>query len=190
MPVCGRYSFIDTLNRPGKTEIFVTDTAKFVDLSTMFSGNNKFLFRQVWNFGQDGAQFVRQGPSPDTVKFAYAKQGPYEATVTLVDTLSSVPVFTCSNKYSKKFNIIFPVIPNIITPDGDNKNDYFDFVRRMPGYAIHVYNRWGREVYKTDSYANDFSAPNLDNGFYFYNMKSSKGGPEFKGWLQVVNKNK
>ena len=180
--------FIDTLNRPGKTQIYVADTAKFVDLSTFFSGNNKRLFQESWAFG-DNNVYVRRGPTTDTVRHYYMTEGSVEATLTLSDTVSVDPLFVCSAQYSKRFEIIFPQIPNIITPDADGKNDYFDFVRRMPGYEIKVYNRWGREAYKTNSYSNDFSAPSLDNGFYFYSLKPTKtSGREYKGWLHVVKK--
>ena len=39
-------------------------------------------------------------------------------------------------------------MPNVFTPNNDGQNDYF-IIEGTPGvtYYIHVYNRWGQQVY-------------------------------------------
>jgi len=64
------------------------------------------------------------------------------------------------------------VIPNIITPNNDNKNDYFV----IPSLAslnieLQIYNRWGRLVYQSDNYQNQWNAEGLSDGVYFYTAK-------------------
>jgi gliding motility-associated-like protein len=73
-------------------------------------------------------------------------------------------------------------VPNIITPNGDSKNDYFVLDPSMSGSSLHVYNRWGQNVYKSDHYNNDWNGDNLESTVYFYIV------PEFciKGWIQVM----
>lgn len=46
------------------------------------------------------------------------------------------------------------VIYNLVTPDGDGKNDYFiiDNINRFPNNTVEIYNRWGVKVYDTKSY--------------------------------------
>ncbi|MFD0700012.1 gliding motility-associated C-terminal domain-containing protein [Myroides pelagicus] len=46
------------------------------------------------------------------------------------------------------------VIYNLVSPNGDDKNDYFiiDNIERFPNNNVEIYNRWGVKVYETDSY--------------------------------------
>ncbi|WP_413513342.1 gliding motility-associated C-terminal domain-containing protein [Myroides odoratus] len=46
------------------------------------------------------------------------------------------------------------VIYNLVTPDGDGKNDYFiiDNIRKYPNNRVEIYNRWGVKVYETTNY--------------------------------------
>lgn len=46
------------------------------------------------------------------------------------------------------------VIYNLVTPDGDGKNDYFiiDNIQKHPNNRVEIYNRWGVKVYETTGY--------------------------------------
>ncbi len=46
------------------------------------------------------------------------------------------------------------VIYNLVTPDGDGKNDYFiiDHIKNYPNNKVEIYNRWGVRVYETTGY--------------------------------------
>lgn len=46
------------------------------------------------------------------------------------------------------------VIYNLVTPDGDGKNDYFiiDNINKYPNNRVEIYNRWGLKVYETTGY--------------------------------------
>ncbi len=78
-------------------------------------------------------------------------------------------------------------IPNIITPNGDGKNDSF----RLPGlpagpWQLRVFSRWGQLVYTVDNYQQDWQALGVADGQYFYQLQ----GPsqqKIKGWLQVLH---
>lgn len=49
------------------------------------------------------------------------------------------------------------VVYNLVTPDGDGKNDYFiiENINRYPNNKVEIYNRWGVRVYETTSYDNN-----------------------------------
>lgn len=78
------------------------------------------------------------------------------------------------------------VIPNVITPNGDGKNDTWRIgVRASGGYAVQVFNRWGQKVFASANYANDWSARNLPDGTYFY-IVTGATGKEYTGHLTVL----
>lgn len=48
------------------------------------------------------------------------------------------------------------VVPNVITPNGDNVNDVLYIQSLKPNTALTILNRWGNIVYTTDAYFNDW----------------------------------
>ncbi|PCJ63910.1 MAG: hypothetical protein COA58_14865 [Bacteroidetes bacterium] len=65
-------------------------------------------------------------------------------------------------------------VHNMITPNGDGYNDKWD-LSSVPGIelaSIHVFNRWGWEVFKSEDYKNDwqgtFNEEPLTDGSYIY----------------------
>jgi len=82
-------------------------------------------------------------------------------------------------------------IPNIITPNGDSQNDNFKILNsEYYDIALQIYNRWGRLIYETSDYQNDFSCRDCADGVYFYVLKakSKRNGreKEYKGSLTVM----
>jgi CHU_C Type IX secretion signal domain/PKD domain len=73
-------------------------------------------------------------------------------------------------------------IPNVITPNGDGKNDRF--VLSITGLKLEISDRSGRIVFSADNYADNWGDGVL-NGTYFYAM-TLPGGGLCKGWVQVL----
>ena len=84
------------------------------------------------------------------------------------------------------------VIPNVFTPNGDGKNDRFVIVglNKYPGSSLRVYNRWGNEVYRSESYNNDWDGSNLNDGTYYYILllNTPQGKQPYKGWIELLHK--
>lgn len=81
-------------------------------------------------------------------------------------------------------------IPNIITPNGDGKNDVLEIreIVQYPGSRLLVYNRWGNQVYKSEDYKNNWDASGLSDGTYYYilDLKTATGKRiSYKGWLYI-----
>ncbi|MBJ6110817.1 gliding motility-associated C-terminal domain-containing protein [Hymenobacter sp. BT523] len=77
---------------------------------------------------------------------------------------------------------------NIITPNRDGQNDVLviDNIALYPGNTFTVFNRWGREVYKTTNYRNNWGDdPNIAAGQYFY-LLTLPNGTSIKNWFEVV----
>lgn len=81
---------------------------------------------------------------------------------------------------------------DIITPGTvDGKNDLFVIKGNEPGYSkIEIYNRWGRIVYKSDDYRNDWDAKDESEGVYYFIYHTEKKNGEIKidrhGYVQVI----
>ena len=81
-------------------------------------------------------------------------------------------------------------IPNVFSPNGDGKNDFLIVpgIENYPGSKVSIYNRWGNEVYHSDSYDNDWAGRGLSEGTYFYMLnRVDKAGKVkvFKGWIYL-----
>jgi hypothetical protein len=77
-------------------------------------------------------------------------------------------------------------LPNIITPNGDQLNETF-FLRGLSAgpWALVVCNRWGREVYRTEAYQNEWGAE-VAAGLYYYQVRHATSGVSYRGWVEVV----
>lgn len=82
-------------------------------------------------------------------------------------------------------------IPNVFTPNGDGKNDTF-FIEHLESFEsneVTIINRWGSTVYQSNHYVNDWTAPGLADGTYFYVVKVRNGTAtwqDYKGYVTVV----
>jgi gliding motility-associated-like protein len=69
------------------------------------------------------------------------------------------------------------VIPNVMTPNGDNKNDLF-IVKNLEQWengSVTIMNRWGRVVYKNTNYKNDWDGAGVPDGVYFGVLEVTDG---------------
>ena len=79
-----------------------------------------------------------------------------------------------------------PVLPTIITPNGDALNQAFVLKGlNAPDWNLRLYNRWGREIYQQASYDNRWDAPSQSDGVYFYQLRHRTTGQVLKGWVEV-----
>ena len=93
-----------------------------------------------------------------------------ELTVqTCADTVKSSMVLTINDCNLK--------IPNVITPNGDGRNDKFVIVglEHYPGSQLHVFDRNGKIIYESMDYQNNWDANNIPNGVYFYRLQLNDG---------------
>ncbi|RSK49929.1 T9SS type B sorting domain-containing protein [Hymenobacter rigui] len=76
---------------------------------------------------------------------------------------------------------------NIITPNGDGKNDvlWIDNVQLYPRNTLTIFNRWGKQVYETRNYRNDYGGQEQAQGMYYY-LFQLENGTSYKGWFELV----
>lgn len=150
----------------------------------------------LWGFG-DGSSSSEIAPV-----YTYAEEGNYEISLRIVHHTSCDT--TLYHKLIVKTIELF--IPNIITPNGDGKNDKLIITSKQDAglsssngnqsvindfyisNELVIYNRWSQVVYKTKNYVNDWNGVELGDGVYFYVLKcvGEFGTDVFKGSLTIL----
>lgn len=83
---------------------------------------------------------------------------------------------------------------NIVTPNGDGKNDRLVFknIELFPESELTVFNRWGKVIYHSNSYDNSFDFKDYADGTYFFVLKKTAGievpAADFHGTVTVLRK--
>jgi gliding motility-associated-like protein len=83
-------------------------------------------------------------------------------------------------------------VPNIITPNHDDKNetfniyvkvgdDYIPFQSDLP-YSLTIYNRYGKEIFRTDNPTRGWNGGESSTGIYYFVIRAA--GNEYKGWVE------
>jgi gliding motility-associated-like protein len=78
------------------------------------------------------------------------------------------------------------IVPNVITPNGDGINDYFNVLGIDNGtWALNIYNRWGNLVYENADYANTWNGGDVTDGVYYYVITGGDNGDTYNGIVHV-----
>ncbi len=86
-------------------------------------------------------------------------------------------------------------VPNVFTPNGDNKDDFFVIdASNMATYTVEIFDRWGKEVFKSSNSADPWNGklnntgPEESDGVYYYIIKATCGSHNFDthGFVQLI----
>lgn len=156
------------------TEIVATDVLPagltYVSASTNYgTANYNFSTKTIsWNIGNlaVGASItltIKVKTDVEGVVINTATVGSKEQDVNLVNNTSTV---------SKE--IFGLLMPNVITPDGDGKNDVLKFpgIKAYPENTLLIFNRWGNEVWHSNgAYQENWSGEGLNEGTYYFVLR-------------------
>ena len=163
-----------------------------------------------WDFGDDSPTTDLDVPT-----HAYDEEGTYMVSLTVFNFQGCDTIYDTS-VLIKPVNLF---IPNVFTPNGDGANDYFVITEAKAGHEggqggqksmaadggsikpvnafyksteLYIFNRWGRIVYQSNNYQNDWDGGNLPDGVYFYVLKAygEKSNDVFKGSVTIFGKSK
>ena len=145
-------------------------------------------------------------------RFTYVEVGDYTTELKVYNPQG------CDTSYYKSIRVepVKLKIPNVFTPNGDGTNDYFiislesgsdspsgnkgtrdqhyeyeDYEplnRYYESTELTIFNRWGRIVYHSKDYQNDWDGDNLPDGTYFYVLKCHglKNDATYNGSVMIV----
>jgi gliding motility-associated-like protein len=125
-----------------------------------------------WSFG-DG-----HSSTEDSTIHTYEKPGNYTVR------LNASHEGQCAKMKEEDVYLTDIFVPNIITPNGDEKNDVFEIITDAP-VELKIFNRWGKVIYKEKDYNNNWNGNDVPAGTYFYEIKLDDDA-FCKGWLQVL----
>jgi gliding motility-associated-like protein len=156
-------------------------TAALLDVPVTFTdsslANGDTIVSWFWDFA-DGTTDTLQNPI-----HAFADTGTYPVMLVVTNTEG------CTDTIIIEMIVITEiVVPNVFTPNGDGFNDNFviQYLPQLyPGSKLYIYNRWGKRVYKSDNYQNDWDGDKHSEGTYFYVLEVSDGTKQ-KGTVTIM----
>jgi gliding motility-associated-like protein len=88
------------------------------------------------------------------------------------------------------------IVPNAITPNGDNNNDTWVIknIQSFPNCVIEIFNRWGTLIWRSNGYSVEWDGTSYKNGeplpdgtyFYIIDLKSKVFSDPYTGYIQIV----
>ncbi len=154
---------------------------------TVTFGANGGATTYHWNYGN--GTIVNAG---DTTQTIYPNTGTYTATVIETSAAGCKDTASVTIIITEGYAI---VIPNIITPNGDNTNDYF-FVKHEGISALEmvIYDRWGLQMWQSSSlngtWDGTHSGKVVPEGVYFYLIKATSGKTgatkDYQGYITLI----
>jgi gliding motility-associated-like protein len=142
--------------------------------SLLITNQSKMGNRHFWELG-DG---TREELEDSLFNHSYEKPGTY--TIRMFASLNGL----CTQVKEEKVNISEIFIPNIITPNNDGKNETFEILTDAP-VGLKIFNRWGKPVYESSAYNNDWNGADMAPGTYYYEI-ILEDDATCKGWIQVL----
>ena len=87
------------------------------------------------------------------------------------------------------YDFIFLDLPNVITPNGDGKNDVLDlsFLKKATNSTLEIFDRYGRKVLSLNNNSSHQDYKNFFTGTYWYIFTNEYGGKK-SGWIVVKNR--
>ncbi len=107
--------------------------------------------------------------SPGSANTSVVATTPGVYMITIIDTCGNVQtdLVTIDVETSCVLNI-----PNIITPDGtgpvENEFFYIENLDKFPGSSVAIYDRWGKKIYESADYQNNWTSGKQSDGVYYY----------------------
>ena len=179
--LCSDSTKTSFVNYKKPTEAIVAEDQSVKSNSTILTGNEPQVGIGEWSVVSGSGQIV----NPKSPKTEIQDLGFGETIVQwkIQNGVCPVSVSQIVINYSD-FEI-----PQAFSPNGDGKNDLFVIsgLENYPGSKFTVMNRWGKEVYSSSDYRNEWDGSGLDEDTYFY-LIDIKGFGTRNGYLVLKRK--
>lgn len=125
----------------------------------------------------------------DITEFTAEDEGDNTVVLTVIDNAGNISTKTAIVTIILDYELEFP---NLITPDGNGKNDYWviNGIQDLEGYVLDIYNKLGEPVYHSENYDNTWDATYngnpLPGGTYYYIFRTPVSKVTYSGFITVV----
>jgi len=158
--------------RPEARFIYTYNNSESLGAYVEFTDTSKYATSWHWDFGNGDTSNIKN-PS-----VYYEQNGTYTVSLTITDAFGCPSTYTSPITILNVVSDIAELIPNMITPNYDGKNDLWrlDFIQVFyPKAEIEIFNRWGVKIYRSVGYDNawdgSYKGEPLPVGVYFYTIK-------------------
>lgn len=131
-----------------------------------------------FNATSDGATYLWQDGSTNPT-YTAVDTGHYAVTIKNIcgTSYKNITLYNCCEGAK---------IPNLITPNGDGKNETFYIDCYGNGdYELSIYNTWGAIIYHNNAYLNNWGGEHVSDGIYYYVIRYKTQSIN-SGWVQVL----
>jgi len=170
--------------------LYINNSLLTVETNISFIDSSKAAVAWSWDFGNSLFSNLQ---NPTTT---YTANGDYTVTLSITDQFGCPSTYSAIVRVSNVVTEIAQLIPNIISPNNDGKNDIWrlDFINVFyPNAEIEIYNRWGELMFRSSpGYANawdgSYKGSPLPVGAYFYTIKLNdpKDTNVYKGTITLL----
>ena len=184
------YTYIPTIPQVENTQgLLLSDTLDWMLVSDTFVANGGERYMTIGNFRTDSATTTSSFNPFATNSYSYYfidDISVFEWKPPLhIGQVTSQPLLG-KNPDTKVFNELNIIIPNLITPNSDGINDLF-YITDLPPYSkLIIYDLWGRKIFTSDNYSNDWPSPNIAAGVYYYRLQISGEMDNRRGKVLVL----
>lgn len=176
--------------RPVARFIYFNNSPAGFDATVQFRDTSSNASTYSWDFGNGQT-------SKDKVKnIVYTANGTYSVNLEVKDNFGCASTFSLEVKISNIVAEIIHLIPNVVTPNNDGKNDEWrlDFLQvYYKNAVVDIYNRWGDLIFHSVGYENSWNGTYKEKeealpvGVYFYTIDLKDGEtPVIKGTVSLV----
>ena len=190
----GDESLILTVNYSNACQQVVSDTvsAIIVDSPALELATEELL---IIPCGADSIPITAEvggGVAPLTVTWSNGYLGNTSYASNAVDGTYTVTVTDDCQHTASLEVVVDPqcaiIVPNVISPNGDGQNDVFYIEGILASRStVRIFNRWGQVVYEKIDYKNNWAAPGLPDGTYFYEVKVDRDPEPYTGHVTVLS---
>lgn len=173
--------FWDSCSVTVNDSIAITEDSTFVDAGPDTTINRGELAPLGSNYGTAYYWYANKPVKFDNPFGRYPNAEIREDDDTVTFYVRLTDIYGCEGIDSMQVFVVSDIneaVYNIITPNGDNLNDFFDLspLRLNGNCELEVFNRWGSAVFSARSYRNDWYGTDNDgnplpDGTYYYVVK-------------------
>jgi gliding motility-associated-like protein len=175
--------------RPVARFVYINNSVKSLGASVEFRDTSQYSVSWNWDFGNGETSNLKY---PETF---YKENGTYTVSLIITDQFGCPSTYTSALTITSIVTDITKLIPNVITPNNDGKNDYWrlDFIQVFfPEAEVEIYNRWGDRLFRSVGYYNawdgSYKGDPLPVGAYYYIIKlnDKDNTAPFKGSVTLI----